>query len=85
MMITEKELLIRNIVKELKEIPSAYLENLYAIVRTFRTNLPVKEAEESSHYQEDDFDWDSFLEEISENRKENNLAMASKLDKLFAE
>jgi hypothetical protein len=84
-MVVSKEILIRNIVKELKEIPTVYLENLYAIVHIFRTNLPIKEAEENSDYQEDNFDWDSFLEEISENRKENNLAMASKLDKLFAE
>jgi hypothetical protein len=41
-MIAEKELIIRNIVKELKEIPLAYLENLYAIVHTFRINLPEK-------------------------------------------
>jgi len=78
-MVIEKETVIRNIVEELKEIPLAYLENLYAIVHTFRINLPAKEE------QEEDFDWDSLVEEVNENRKNNNLSLATKLDNLFAE
>ncbi|MCU0391334.1 MAG: DUF433 domain-containing protein [Thermoflexibacter sp.] len=56
----------------------------YAL-ETIKNEVVYTLQEESDNYQENNFKWDSFLEEISENRKENNLAMASKLDKLFAE
>ncbi len=79
-MVAEKELIIRNIVKELKDIPLAYLENLYAIVHTFRINLPEK-----SYQDGDDFDWESLVEEVNENRRETNLLLANQLDNLLAE
>jgi hypothetical protein len=33
----------------------------------------------------DDFDWDSLIEEVNENRRNTNLALVNKLDNLFAE
>lgn len=66
-------MVIKNIVRELKDIPLAYLENLYAIVHTFRMNVPAKDEQESS------FDWDSLLEDINENRKNTNISLANKI------
>ena len=39
---SQKELLMTNIVQELNLIPENYLVNLLTIIHTFRENIPVK-------------------------------------------
>ena len=65
--------IITNIVSEISEIPDEYLQTLYAIIHSFRTNLPKKS--EKITQQKDDFNWNGLVDDINANRRKNNERM----------
>ncbi len=65
--------IITNIVSEISEIPDEYLQTLYAIIHSFRTNLPGKS--EDITQQKDDFNWNGLVDDIYTNRRKNNEKM----------
>jgi hypothetical protein len=73
----EKELILKNILKELDKIPLAYLKNIYQIIRTFRKQLPILPQKPATKV-EKPFDWDELIDDIHANRRENNNRMAKK-------
>jgi hypothetical protein len=81
----EKELILKNILKELDKIPLAYLKNIYQIIRTFRKQLPVlpqQSATSLAKKEEKPFNWDELIHDIHTNRRANNSRMAKNIDKL---
>ncbi len=79
-MITMQEnLLLRNIAFELQYVPSEYLKALFEIIHAFRLNLPqVVPANQPQNV----VDWDLLLDEIMQNRQQNNQKMFDKVDYL---
>ncbi len=86
-----KEDVIRNIVMELSIVPDEYLQTLYAIIHSFRTHLPDEHFAaieknkkiEMQKENSENFDWNDLLSDIFENRRNNNLNMNKRIDKLM--
>jgi hypothetical protein len=74
-----KEILIRKIVEELKNIPDDYLKNVYEIIHTVRENVPARKLKKKS----DEAIWDQVLDEIHQAREQQNRELNDKLDRLF--
>lgn len=74
-----KEILIRKIVEELKNIPDDYLKNVYEIIHTVRENVPARKLKKKS----DEEIWDKVIDEIHQVREQHNKALNKKLDQLF--
>ncbi|MEN8122272.1 MAG: hypothetical protein ABFS35_18140 [Bacteroidota bacterium] len=72
-----KEILLKNIFYELNHVPAIYLNNIYEIIHTFRTQIPASNEEEPV------FDWDNFIKDIYEQRESNNRNYANKITSLF--
>lgn len=73
--------LIQNIVFELKEIPDEYLQTLYAIIHSFRTNLPEEQQKQKVKDTDDNsFDWDSLINEININRQNSNIQLNQRIE-----
>ena len=85
--------LITGIVTEISTVPQEYLQTLYAIIHSFRTNLPIKNVDKITKktlinktiLEEADFDWDNLLNEISENRKISNKKIFNRMTNLVSE
>ena len=86
--ITSKKYLIEQIMLEINEVPLVYLKTLHAIIHSFKENIvtiqppqtPIPAQEPIS--EEDNFDWDTLLNEIHTNRKNNNLLIHNRLQEL---
>ena len=72
-----KEILLKNIFYELNHVPTIYLNNIYEIIHTLRTQIPASTEEEQV------FDWDNFIKEIDEQRESNNQNYAKKITSIF--
>jgi hypothetical protein len=59
------DLMFKNIVGELQEIPSSYWKGIYEMLHSIRINMPKIEEEEA-------FDWDNLLKDIHANRQSDN-------------
>ena len=85
-----KNSIIEQIMLEINEVPLVYLKTLYAIIYSFKENivtiqptqipLPISE----SVSEEDNFDWDSLLNDIQSNRKKNNMLIHNRLPELIS-
>jgi len=78
----EKKMLLKNILIELDNIPENYLKNLYEIIHTFRIYIPKKQINEEEK-QDNDLIWDELIDEIYQNRENNNKKLDSKINNLF--
>ena len=78
----EKKTLLKNILIELDNIPENYLKNLYEIIHTFRIYIPQKQIDEEKK-QNNDLIWDELIDEIYQNREDNNKRLNSKINNLF--
>ncbi len=65
-----------DILKEVNSLPFEYLKTLYAMVHSFRVNLPSKNI---ALEKKENFNWDNLIEEININRKSNNERMFKNL------
>lgn len=76
--------LIKEIVLELREMPTEYLQTLYAIIHSFRTNLPEEQhKKEIKNTNEDSFDWDSLIDDINTNRQNSNIQLNQRIEKIL--
>lgn len=78
----EKQLLLKNILTELNRLPEPYLQHWYEIILTFRKNIPGGEDAQVLP-EEGDFDWDSLVEEVMQNRRENNMERMKRTETLL--
>ena len=74
----EKQLLPKNILIELNQLPGAYLLHWYELIHTFREKLPVQESA-SMPSKEADFDWDAFVEVVMKNRSQRNRPLICRM------
>lgn len=74
-----KQLLLKNILIELSQLPETQVQHWYELIRSSRGNLSG-DATGSVSSQETDFDWDALVEEVMENRQENNRQLISLWD-----
>ncbi len=81
---SNKEILINEIVKELNEIPVIYLRTIFALIHSFKETIPFPQQFKTSD-REEDFNWDSLLDEIHQNRKQTNLKMKNRMEVLLGE
>lgn len=82
-----KDVLLEQIMFEVNAVPLVYLKTLYAIIHSFKENIstiqPTQTASSVTEtISEEDFDWDSLLNDIHTNRKKNNLAVHNRLQEL---
>jgi hypothetical protein len=73
----EKQLLLKKMLLELNDLPVVYLKHWYELIHTFRQTLTTKEPLDSQAMS--DFDWDDFIEEVSNSRRSNNQRLADNL------
>lgn len=78
---SNKDVLVNEILKDINEVPLIYLKTLYALIHSFKETIPMpdKFKEELS---EKEFDWDELLNEIHSNRKKTNILLNQKLGML---
>ncbi|MBW8051861.1 MAG: hypothetical protein FVQ77_16285 [Cytophagales bacterium] len=80
----EKKTLLKNILIELDNIPVNYLKNLYEIIHTFRIYVPQKQIDiDDEKEQYNDLIWDELIDEIYQNREDNNKRLNSEINNLF--
>lgn len=83
-----KNYLIEQIMLEINQVPSVYLQTLYGIIHSFKENIvniqPTQNPllEPKPQPEEDNFDWDNLLNEIQDNRKKNNALIHNRLQEL---
>ncbi|MCD4698777.1 MAG: hypothetical protein K8S16_21305 [Bacteroidales bacterium] len=86
---TTKEILLKNILQELYQVPDKYLNGLYDIIRNLRTTLTNAENEKNdsslTHESSDksNFDWDQFISEVHKQRESENTTLNKKIERLF--
>lgn len=75
---SNKDILVNEILKEINEVPLVYLKTLYALIHSFKETIPIpnKIQEEVN---EINFDWDELLNEIHNNRNNNNILLTQKI------
>jgi hypothetical protein len=78
----EKQLLLKNILVELSQLPEAYLQHWYELIHTFREKLPVQE-DNAAPQQDADFDWDAFVEQTMKHRSQSNRRRAKRMEVLM--
>lgn len=79
---SNKEILINEIIKELNDVPAIYLKTIFALIHSFKETIPVPQnLKENSD--DKDFDWDELLDEIHINRKKTNLRMNQRVELLL--
>ena len=83
-----KNALIEQIILEINQVPLVYLKTLHAIIHSFKENIVTIQPTQSSLptsesiATEDNFDWDSLLNDIQTNRKKNNMLIHNRLTEL---
>lgn len=77
-----KQLLLKNILMELSQLPETQVQHWYELIRNSRGNLSG-DATGSASPQETDFDWDAFVSEVMENRQENNRQRMSRIETIL--
>ena len=83
-----KNALIEQIILEINQVPLVYLKTLHAIIHSFKENIVTIQPTQSplptseSIATEDNFDWDSLLNDIQTNRKKNNMLIHNRLTEL---
>lgn len=70
----EKKILLKNILLELNQLPEVYLKHWFELIHTFCEWLPVQD-EMPSAAKNEDFDWDALVDEVMDNRQQNNQKM----------
>jgi hypothetical protein len=78
----EKQVLLKNILVELSQLPEAYLQHWYELIHTFREKLPVQEGG-ATPAQAADFDWDTLVEEVMKSRTQSNRRRAKRMEALL--
>ena len=78
----EKQVLLKNILVELSQLPEAYLQHWYELIHTFREKLPVQEGTTGSP-QDADFDWDALVEDVMKGRHQANRRRAKRMEALL--
>lgn len=76
----DRELIIKNILLELKQIPADYLQNLWNIIHTFRENINLNNKSQAVDNQEV---WEDLIKDTLAQRQFSNQEMDKKLDLLF--
>lgn len=77
-----KQLLLKNILIELSQLPETQVQHWYELIRSSRGNLSG-DATASATPQETDFDWDALIEEVMENRQEHNRQRMSRVETIL--
>jgi|APTNR8051073442_1049403.scaffolds.fasta_scaffold03172_6 hypothetical protein len=77
-----KQLLLKNILIELSQLPETQVQHWYELIRSSRGSLSG-DATGSASPQETDFDWDAFVTEVMENRQENNRQRMSRIETIL--
>lgn len=75
-----KQLLLKNILIELSQLPEAQLQRWYELIRKSGEGLPDQATPAPL---EADFDWDGFVEEVMKNREENNRQRLERLETII--
>ncbi len=77
----EKEILLKNILTELNQLPDSYLQHWYDLIHTFRKGLPVQRGNPDALKK--DFDWDALIEETMKNRQHSNDQIMTRMDSIL--
>ena len=83
-----KETYIKEILEDINDIPVVYLKTLYALIHSFKENILIvehadyKQNTKTLNQDNDDFDWDSLIDEIHNNRRLNNDKLSLKINNL---
>lgn len=78
----EKQLLLKNILIELDQLPEAYLRHWYELIHTFRERLPVEEGGDIPP-REAAFDWDTLVDEVMKSRRQSNRQRMGRVETLL--
>ncbi len=78
----EKQLLLKNILVELNQLPEAYLRHWYELIHTFRERLPVQE-NTNAPSPIVNFDWDVLVNEVMQNRSQGNRQRVKRIEALL--
>jgi hypothetical protein len=78
----EKQLLLKNILIELNQLPEAYLRHWYELIHTFRERLAVEEGSDAS-LQEAAFNWDALVDEVMKSRRQSNQQRMNRMKTLL--
>lgn len=78
----EKQLLLKNILIELNQLPEAYLRHWFELIHTFRERLPGQEGA-TVPAEEPDFDWDALVDEVMKSRRQSNRQRMSRMETLL--
>lgn len=74
-----KEKLIQEIVKELKNMPDAYVKKVYGITQALQTHISVKKTENNS----DGKIWEQVIDEINQIREQHQQVFPDKTERSF--
>jgi len=86
-----KETFINEIVQDINAIPLVYMKTLYALIHTFKENiLTIENVQINNKFsvledENDDFNWDNLIDEIHNNRQQNNINLNTKINQLLSE
>jgi len=75
--------------KNLRRFKGIAAHNDYALIHTFKENIliiePINQIKKSENVETEDFDWDNLINEIHQNRQNNNIKLNSKINQLLTE
>jgi hypothetical protein len=78
----EKQLLLKNILIELNQLPEAYLRHWYELIHTFRERLAVEEGSDAP-LQEAAFNWTALVDEVMKSRRQSNQQRMNRMETLL--
>ncbi|MEK7255061.1 MAG: hypothetical protein AAB316_09970 [Bacteroidota bacterium] len=74
----EKQILLKDILQELNQLPETYLRHWLELIHAFRERL-ANVNEPLPHSSEEPFDWDEMIDEIMANREQSNLRQFARM------